>query len=134
MNHNILVDDFNKEILILVKFMKKKDKKNIDIEWLYKILCTIKNENPSFIIEKCIDKLWHNRDHILNRSELFFKDDYEKKWIKEDCRKEWLSSFICHIKNNMFILNDEEKTFTWDHVNNMLKIVIEYRLIKKYHN
>lgn len=133
MNVNKLVNTFNKEILDLIKFTKKKEKDNIDIEWLHKIICTIKNENPAFIIEKCIDKLWDNKENIINRSEDFFKDNFEKKWIKDDCRKEWLSSFVAHIKNNMFILNPNEKIFVWDQVNKMLELVIEYRIMKGYH-
>ena len=134
MDETTTVTNFNKIILQLVKFMKKKEPNNIDIEWLHKILCTIKNENPSLIIDKCMDKLWDMKDNIINRSEKFFlENDIEKKWIKDDCRKEWLTSFVQHIKQNMFILTDSEKGFIWNNLNKMLEIIIEHRILNKYY-
>ena len=129
---NQIIDEFNKITLNMIKFSKKKEKDNVDLLWLHKVICTIKNENPSIIIEKSIDKLWDNKDQIISRSALFFKNDIEKKWIKDDSRKEWLTTFLSHVKQIMFKLDNTEKEYIWNNVNRLLELSIEYKLLKKY--
>ena len=129
---NKIVETFNNEASLILKIFKKTEKDNIDYIWGIKIINTIKNENPSFIIERCLEKLWDNKNYIMDRNEKFFlENNIESKYIKDDERKEWLTGLIEFIKNKLNKLNTETKDFLWDKFNILLKLSIEYKLLNK---
>ena len=121
---------FNREVSNICKLCVKKDKNNVDIEWIYKVVKTIKYENPKYLIEICIEKLWDNKDKIIERDENFFKyNNIEKKYILNDRNKEWVESLFTVLREILFNLDTDEKNYLWDRLNNMLELVIKYKLI-----
>lgn len=128
-----IVSNFNKEVSLVCKFCIKRDKNNIDLEWIDKVVKTLKYENPKYIVEICLDKLWDNKEKIIERDEKFFKDNnIEKKYIPNDKNKEWLEGLIEILRNFLFSLSAPDKKFIWDRFNNMLELAIKYRIHKKY--
>ena len=121
---------FNREVSNICKLCVKKDKNNVDIEWIYKVVKTIKYENPKYLIEICIEKLWDNKDKIIERDENFFKyNNIEKKYILNDRNKEWVESLFTVLRGILFNLATDEKNYLWESLNNMLELVIKYKLI-----
>jgi len=128
-----IVSIFNREVSLVCKFCIKRDKNNIDLEWIDKVVKTLKYENPRYIIEICLDKLWDNKEKIIERDENFFKDNnIEKKYIPNDKNKEWLEGLIEILRHFLFSLDTPDKDFIWDRFNNMLEMAIKYRINKNY--
>jgi hypothetical protein len=131
---NVIVNKFNIEVSIVCKFCVKQEKDNIDLEWIDKMVKTIKYENPNYIMDICLDKLWDNKENIMNRDEKFFKENnIEEMYISSsDNNKEWLERLINVLRNFLFKLDQCDKDFIWDTFNKMLELAIEYRICKKY--
>jgi hypothetical protein len=131
--NNRIIDNFNSEVSLLCKFCIIRDKDNIDLIWIDKAVRTLKYENPKFIIELCLDKIWDNKEKIIERDEQFFKNNnIEDKYIENEKNKEWLSGLINVLRHFLFNLNADDKDFIWERFNIMLELVIEYRIVKKY--
>lgn len=127
---NKIINSFNKEVSLVCKFCMKKDKNNVDIEWINKIINTLKYENPKYIIEVCIEKLWDNREKIIERDEQFFKNNnVENKYISNDKNKEWIKGIIHVLRDLLFNMNENDKTYIWDRFSNMLELSIKYKML-----
>ena len=128
-----ILQQFNRQISQILKIAKnvEKNKNNIDIEWIQRVLRILRNENPPLILEKCIDKYWDNREKIIARDIDFFMcgNSSYGKFIKDDNRKDWIEGIINMLKNTQKLLTDEQRTYIWDRLNTMLQCIIEYRII-----
>jgi hypothetical protein len=126
-----ILQKFNRQTSQILKIIKSIEKDNVDIEWIQRILRILRNENPPLVLEKCIDKFWSNRKKIIERDTDFFTDGNNayKTFIKEDERKEWIQGIIDMIKKKQKSLTEEQRTYIWDRLNNMLECIIEYRIV-----
>jgi hypothetical protein len=126
-----ILQRFNRQTSQILKIIKIIEKNNIDIEWIQRILRILRNENPPLVLEKCIDKFWYNKEKIISRDTDFFINENKayKNYIKDDDRKEWIEGIIDMIKKKQALLTEEQRTYIWDRLNNMLQCIIEYRII-----
>lgn len=125
-----ILQQYNRHVSKLFKIIDVIVPNNPHIDLARRLIKILRNENPPAVLEKTIDKLWDNKDRILKRDAHFFKTCSFDKYIKVDSNKEWLDSLVNLVRIKYDILNDQEQTYIWDILNNMLKNVIEYRLIK----
>jgi hypothetical protein len=128
-----IIQYFNRQVSNIFKIIDNKDdmiKNNPDIDWVRRITKIVRNENPPYMLEKSIDKLWENKDSILNRDLNFLIDnDVAHKYIKNDCRKEWIEGMLTFFMDNLNNLNEDDRDYLWKCINNMLQAVIRYKII-----
>jgi hypothetical protein len=126
-----ILQKFNRQTSQILKIIKMIEKNNIDIEWIQRILRILRNENPPLVLEKCIDKFWYNKEKIIARDTEFFINENiaYRQYIKDDERKEWIEGIIDIIKKKQSLLTEEQRTYIWDKLNNMLQCIIEYRIV-----
>ena len=65
---NDVIQYFNRQVSNIFKVIDTKDdsiQNNPDVDWLRRITKIIRNENPPYMLEKSVDKLWDNRFAIL---------------------------------------------------------------------
>lgn len=119
---------FNRQIKKLFKMVDSLMPDNPNVDWARRVIKYIEASNPNMIIERCLDKLWDNKDHIRTRDAEFFKSASMSKYIKNDGNKEWLDRLVHLVKTKYYDLKEKEKVIFWDTVNKMLELSIEYRI------
>jgi hypothetical protein len=124
-----ILDNFNRQVSRIMKIAEAKEKDNIDVIWVRKLISLIRQENPPLILERCIDKLWDNREQIMKRDMDFFLKNSFGKYVKDDDNKEWLTGLISMVQKKQALLSEDEKKYIWDCINKMLECVIQYRII-----
>jgi hypothetical protein len=83
------------------------------------------------MLERAIDKLWDNKDKIIERDLAFLiNKKVTSKYIKDDSRKEWMEGMIDFVRNRYTDLSPDELEYVWKCINNMLQAVIKYRILK----
>jgi hypothetical protein len=101
------------------------------IEWLGRVFKIARDVDPLCIITRCVDKMWDNKENILNKNEKFFIEKFDtSKYIKVDKNKEWLDEIVKVVRKEFSILSANEKSCIWFYLNEMLTAVIEYKLLK----
>lgn len=130
---NDIIFYFNKQINIIFKFIDSKDddvKNNETIDHARRLVKIVRREYPALMLERCIDKLWDNKEAIINKDAQFFMgSDVMHKYIKDDSNKEWLTGLIEFIKEQYDVFTKEELDKLWVCINRMLECVIKYRLL-----
>jgi hypothetical protein len=126
-----ILQRFNRDISKLMKVANAFSDDDPNLEWITRIIKIIRNENPPMILEKCIDKFWDNKDSIMNRDVVFFKSCSFDKYVKKDKNKVWIDGLINVVRTRYFEISEKEQSYIWDRMNEMLKCVIEYKLVKE---
>ena len=127
-----IVEQCNRNISRILKIAKSIEPDNADLERVTRLVKIIRYENPPHVLERCVDKFWDNKDKIMNRDIDFFVNNIQtlkEKYIKKDIRQSWMEGMTDYIKNNLNKLSEEDMTYIWDCLNNILKCVIQYKLI-----
>jgi len=101
------------------------------IDWCKRVMKIVRNENPPMLIEKGCDKIWENREKILACDTEFFKKMPTDKYIKNDCRKEFIDEIVNIVRVKYSLLSEKEHDVIWHHIHEMLSCVIKYRLAKE---
>lgn len=130
-----IIQYFNRQVSNVLKTLVSKNhdllQNNSDLDWVRRVTKIARDINPPLMLEKSMDKLWDNKDAIIARDINFFKQkEVISKYIKNDCRKEWMESMISFIEHNIDILDEDEYDYLWKCINNMLQAVIRYRIVK----
>jgi hypothetical protein len=125
-----VLQQFNRQVTKLLKIAESIIPNNHTIDWAKRVIKIIRNEDPPAILERCVDKLWDNREPIMKRDAEFFKVCKLDKYIKNDENKEWLDKLVNLIKTKYFELNANEQSYIWDCMEELLKNVIKYRLLQ----
>jgi len=128
-----IIQHFNRQISKIFKLVESMDdiQNNLDFDWVKRVVKIAKNVNPSYIIDRSIDRLWDSREFIINRDEQFIISNHADKYIENDCRKEWMEGLFQFIRSKYAVLKKEEINYLWDCINNMLEAVIKYRIIQQ---
>ena len=135
---NDVIQYFNRQVSNIFKVIDTKDdsiQNNPDVDWLRRITKIIRNENPPYMLEKSVDKLWDNRFAILAKdADFLVKKELVSKYIKNDERKEWMEGLMSFIRSKYLILNPTELDYLWNCINAMLQSVIKFRILKDDYN
>jgi hypothetical protein len=135
---NDVIQYFNRQVSNIFKVIDTKDdsiQNNPDVDWLRRITKIIRNENPPYMLEKSVDKLWDNRIAILAKdADFLVKKELVSKYIKNDERKEWMEGLMSFIRSKYLILNPTELDYLWNCINAMLQSVIKFRILKDDYN
>ena len=135
---NDVIQYFNRQVSNIFKVIDTKDdsiQNNPDVDWLRRITKIIRNENPPYMLEKSVDKLWDNRVAILAKdADFLVKKELVSKYIKNDERKEWMEGLMSFIRSKYLILNPTELDYLWNCINAMLQSVIKFRILKDDYN
>lgn len=129
---SIIIQQFNRHLSKILKISQEVDKDNIDLEWIRRVVRILRDENPPLVLERCINKLWDNSEQIIARDKNFFIDninDLNKKYIKNDERKEWIEGIVDYLRKKADILTKDQTEDVWDCLNGMLENVIKYRIL-----
>lgn len=127
---NIIIQQFNRQVSRLMKIANEISGDDPNIEWLTRVFKIMRNESPLCILEKCVDKIWDNKDHILEKNTKFFETCSLDKYIKRDKNKEWIDEMVKLVRTKFFDLSEKEQNCIWECMGEMLKNIIKYRLLK----
>lgn len=125
-----ILQQFNRQVSRIFKIVDAIVPDEPNVDWARRIIKIFRNENPPAVLEKCIDKLWDNKDHIMSRDVNFFKTCSFDKYIKKDENKEWLDRLIVLMRTRFFDLSKKEQNCIWECLGEMLKNVIKYKITK----
>lgn len=128
-----VIQYFNRQVSNIFKVIDNKDdsiQHNPDVDWVRRITKIVRNENPPYMLEKSIDKLWDNKDAIIERNVDFFNSEITGKYIKNDERKEWMEGLVGFVRSRYAALQTDELDHVWNCINNMLQAVIKYRILR----
>jgi hypothetical protein len=128
---NTVVQNYNREVKKLLNIVDYLIPDNPKVYIIIRVFNMVKRENPSMIIERGVDKLWDNKDHILNKDVEFFKKSTGAQYIKDDSNKEWLTELISMLKDEYENLNEKEIDMMWTGMKNLLEYVIQFKLLKQ---
>lgn len=135
---NDIIQYFNRQVSNIFKVIDNKDDSiinNLDVDWVRRVTKIIRNENPPYMLEKSVDKLWENRDAIISKNaDFLLAKEVANKYIKNDERKEWMEGMCDFIRSKYKALDDKELEYLWKCINAMLQSVIKYRIIKNDFN
>jgi hypothetical protein len=131
---NDIIQYFNRQVSNIFKVIDGKDdsiSKNPSLDWVRRITKIVRNENPPFMLERSVDKLWENRVAIMEKNvDFFVNKEVASKYIKDDSHKEWLESLCEFIRDKYKSLDDTELEYLWKCINAMLQSVIKFRILK----
>jgi hypothetical protein len=130
-----VIQYFNRQIANVFKFIDNNDrykyKYDDKIDWVRRLIKIARDEDPPAVLERCVDKLWDNRDAILAKDEIFLLDQkIVNKYVKQDERQKFITDLIGYIRENIKIAPPEDKDYMWKCIHNMLQAAIKYRLLK----
>jgi hypothetical protein len=125
-----LVVKFNSVISKIIKLIEATEPNNIEIDRLKRLARIAKNEEPLFIINRCKDKIWNSREHIIEKNEKFFMDDDQfNQYIKHDRKEPFIRALMKIVQDGFTKLNENEKNHIWKIIKDLLKYVTEYKIL-----
>jgi hypothetical protein len=125
-----IIQNYNRQCMKLVDIASDLLSDDPTFDWFTRILKIVKNENPSYLIDRGVDKFWTHKEHIINRNiEFFNNSSLQQKYIKDDKNKEWLVEFTNILKTEYHNLSIKERDLIWECVTTMLECVIKYKLL-----
>jgi hypothetical protein len=127
---DVILHQFNRQVSKLMKIANEISGDNPNIEWLTRLFKILRNESPLCILDRCVDKIWDNKDSILKRDAKFFETCDFNKYIKKDGNKEFLDGIVTLVRSKYFDLTEKEQNCIWVCMEEMLKNIIKYRLLK----
>lgn len=125
-----ILQKFNRQVSRIFKIAEALVPDEPNIDWVRRIVKICRNENPQLVLERCIDKFWEYKEFIINRDEQFFQTCSTDKYIKNDDNKEFLDRLVMLIRTKFKDLVKKEQNDIWVCLEEMLKNVIKYRIIK----
>jgi hypothetical protein len=127
-----IVETFNRHLSRILKVVKSFEPNNVDLETVMRLIRIARYENPTHVLERSVDKFWDNRDKVIARDLDFFynnTDMLKEKYVKKDVRQGWIESLVDHIHKNISKLTEDQTTYIWDCLNELLQCVIRYRIV-----
>jgi hypothetical protein len=127
-----IIQNYNRECMKLINIAENFLDDDPTFDWFIRMIKIVKNENPSMLIERSLDKLWNCKDNILNKNDKFFTDNtkmLQLEYIKNDKNKEWLTEFTSAVSTKMHELSIVEKDIMWECLKKMLECSIQYKLL-----
>lgn len=126
---NDTVTRFHNVIFKIMKFCKQKQPEAVELDSLHRKLSLARDLDPLIIINRSKDKIWMYKDQIINEDEDFFINNKFGQFIKNDENKSFMYTMVKLIKDNFKKMSDPEKKMVWSLIQDLLKIVIEYKKI-----
>ena len=130
---NDIIAFFNRQVSNVLKAIDSQPdvKNNPDFDRIKRIAKIARDEDPPCMLERCTEKLWDNREAIMNRNvDFLIKKDVASKYIKNDENKEWLESIMDFIRTKHKELKKEDLEYLWKCIDNMLQSVIKYQIAR----
>lgn len=125
-------DEFNKYLFRLIKLIESKFTSYNDsilIDRYKRRISVAKSTNPLFLIEKCKNKLWELKDHILVKNDDFFIKTQYDEMVANLVEKDEITHIIHLFKQKYSSLLDDEKNVIWSCLQPMLRCSIQYKLL-----
>jgi hypothetical protein len=125
---NASVRDFHSIISKILKICKKIEPGNLELESLHSRIALARDISPLFIIDRCKDKVWAHREHIISEDEAFFTAANRfDQYVKQDENKPFMDALIDLIQSKFRALSVSEKKAIWKLTKDMLASIIEYK-------
>lgn len=124
---NKIIKEFHNHIFKVLKICNKLEPNNIELKSLQGKLSIARDSLPFLIIDRCKDKVWLHREHIITKNEDFFLQNKFLEYIKDDENKSFMHSMIDLIKCRYREMSDSEKKIVWNLIQAILKSIVEYK-------
>ena len=107
--------------------------KDPDIDRLKRLIKICDSEEPTFLLERCQNKLWDSREQIKTRdSNYFLKQLDVTKYIRSGSKGEAFQyRLIALIKSEYANLTVSEENVIWEITYDMLKCAAKYKFLTK---
>jgi len=129
---NEVCSEFKKLLTKLVSMIESKSK-DPDIDRLKRLIKLCDSEAPTFLLERCQNKLWDSREQIKTRnSDYFLKQLDVSKYIRAGSKAEALQyRLIALIKHEYNDLTVSEVNMVWEVTYDMLKCAAKFKFLTK---
>ena len=124
---NDIIKEFHNTIFKVLKICKKIEPNNVELEWLHNKLSLARDIDPLMIINKCSEKIWAHREHIITENEDFFLNNKYTEYIKEDENKSFMYSLVDLLKDKYKVVSTSEKKVLWSLIKSMLASIVKYK-------
>lgn len=124
-----VLDEFHKCIFKILKCVDDKLSNNIEVDRLKRLVRIARDESPFEIIDRCKNKIWDSREHIINKNEEYFLKNSFDKYIKKDENQMFIQSLVQLFRDNHDQLTAQEKNYIWGLNLKMLNCVTEYKIL-----
>jgi hypothetical protein len=128
---NNILQKFNRQIAKIFKVLDRVfPDDRADMCHIKQVLQIAREEMPERLITEGGDKLWDNRERIIARDvDFFLQENNMSKYAGSEKTKSEVNTMVKFVGREYNNLTVDEMNFVWDTVHNMLKCVIEYRII-----
>jgi len=129
---NDLCDEFHKTLGKLLNLVESKSD-DADIDRLKRMIKICKEEDPTFLITRCQNKLWDSRDQIKTRDSSYFLNQLDySKYIRAGSQSEAFQyRLITLVKREYASLTTSEENEIWEITYDMLKCAAKYKFLTK---
>jgi len=129
---NDICNTFNSVLGKLLNLVESKSD-DPDIDRLKRLIKICKEEDPTFLITRCQNKLWDSREQIKTRdSDYFLKQLDVSKYIRAGSQAEAFQyRLISLIKKEYQKLNVSEENEVWEITYDMLKCAAKYKFLTR---
>ena len=128
---DIICKVFNRNILQLTGFARKKEPNAVDLQALDDVVKELLNENATFVIDRCKDKIWGAKEYIKTQNADYFLNRDYSELIKQDSNESVIINLVSIIKRGWNTLYPNEKEAIWNKMKLMLKSVAFYEKWKR---
>lgn len=137
------IDDIEKSICSVCSTFKKllskilslieTKSKDPDVDRLKRLIKLCDSESPTFLLERCQNKMWDSREQIKTRnSDYFLKQLDVTKYIRAGSKAEALQYRLIElIKHEYMNLTVSEVNMVWEITYDMLKCVAKFKFLTK---
>lgn len=129
-NINDILQKFNRQIAKIFKVLDRMYPNDVNIVHVKNVLRIAREEMPERLITEGGEKLWDNKDKIIERDvDFFLRPNNMSKYAGSEKTRSEVETMRAFVGREYKNLSAEEVEFIWGAVNSMLKCVVEYRII-----
>ena len=128
---NNVLQKFNRQISKIFKVIDRLYPDDNAINHIKNVIQLAREEMPERLITEGGEKLWDNREKIIEWDvEFFLRPGNMSRYAGNEKSRSEVEGMRTFVGREYKNLTDDEIVFVWDTVNSMLKCVIEYRILK----
>jgi hypothetical protein len=124
-----VLNNFHREIFHILKLLEQSEPNNVHVAELHRILYFVREMDPTFIIERCKDKLWEYHEQITNEDMDFFRYNKFSKYIKNDKNKTFMYTLIELMKQKVLSISEAERKMLWNKTQLLTGYATKYKYL-----
>lgn len=120
---------FHLSIASIIRLVRTKKLDCPELDRLEKLITICKLEGPTFLIDRCKNKIWDSRKQIKTKDvQYFFNSNFDRYIVKGSNYAEFQYALMDIVKDGYPSFTEAEMNLVWKHSKTMLKCVAGYKL------